>query len=288
MGLNEEQIANAVGICACRSLPLGILDADREECSMTKNLRFGFVAYNAILSCLLAKKGLTGPVRVVEGEAGIRQVVLQGDMDLETLVDFSHWHIMDTRFKPLCLNGTSQGHVSATLAIVTENDLKPEEIETVKIKATLHESRHTTSLPKKYPRNAESADHSAFYLNAIAIKDRAITPASYALEKLTDPVILDLIERITVAYDPNLPEWGLNGISEITTKDGRHFRKRVDIPHGFGDNPLSDEELEEKFREMAKKYMGHEQIRNIIDAVWHLESLEDMRDLTKLMVFENH
>ena len=72
----------------------------------------------------------------------------------------------------------------------------------------LHESRHTTALPQKYPRNAESADHSAFYLNAIAIKDRAITPASYAPEKFTDPVILDLIERITVDYDPDLPEWG--------------------------------------------------------------------------------
>lgn len=285
MNLNEEQIANAIGICASHCLPLGILDADKEECFMTKNLRFGFVAYNAVLSCLLAKKGFTGPVRIVEGESGFYQVLLQGDMDIETLIDFSHWHIMDTRFKPLCMNGTSQGHVSATLAIVTENDLKPEDIETVKIKTTLHESRHTTTLPKKYPRNAESADHSAFYLNAIAIVDRAITPDSYLPEKFTDPVILDLIERITVDCDPELPEWGLNGISEITTKDGRHFQKRIDIPKGFGAKPLSDRELEEKFQGMAQKYMSPARIREIIDIVWNVEELEDMRELTRLMVF---
>lgn len=288
MGLNEDQIANAIGICASHSLPLGILDANKEECSMTKNLRFGFVAYNAVLSCLLAKKGFTGPVRIVEGESGLRDILLGGDMDMETLIDFSHWHITDTRFKPLCVNGSSQGHVSATLAIVSENDLKPEDIEAVKIKTTLHESRHTTALPKKYPRNAESADHSAFYLNAVAIVDRAITPESYSPEKFTDPVILDLIERITVDYDPELPEWGLNGISEITTKDGRYFRKRIDVPKGFGENPLSDRELEDKFQATAQKYMSTAQIREIMDVVWNLEKLGDMKELTGLMVFEKH
>jgi len=60
------------GICTSHSLPLGILDANREENSMTKNLRFGFVAYNAILSRMLAKRGFIGPVRIVEGDSGER------------------------------------------------------------------------------------------------------------------------------------------------------------------------------------------------------------------------
>ena len=66
MGLDETQIANAIGICASHSLPLGILDTNREENFHAKNLRVGFVARDAIESCLLAKKGFTGPVRVVE------------------------------------------------------------------------------------------------------------------------------------------------------------------------------------------------------------------------------
>ena len=82
MGLSEAEIAHAIGICTSHALPLGILDADQEENSMTKNLRFGFVAYHAVLACMLAKRGFTGPVRVIEGDAGFRQVVLDGDMDL--------------------------------------------------------------------------------------------------------------------------------------------------------------------------------------------------------------
>lgn len=97
--------------------------------------------------------------------------------------------------------------------------------------------------------------------------------------------MLDLIDKITVEGDPNLPEFGLAGISEITTKGGRRFQKRVDTPHGMGDDPLTDGELEDKFRQMAVKYMGKQQIQKIFETVWNLESLEDISKLTRLMVF---
>lgn len=285
LGLNEKQIANAIGICTSHSFVLGILDTHREENTMTKNLRFGFGAYDAILSCLLARRGFTGPIRVVEGDSGIRETIFQDEMDLERIVDFSGWRILQTEYKSMPLNGGSIGHVSATLAIVKEHDLKPEDIEAVLLKTALRESLHTTSLTKKYPRNAETADHSAFYANAIAIKERAITPESFEPDKFADPIVLDLIEKIKVVYDPNLPTSGPQAISEITTKDGRLFRKRVDNPHGLGDDPLTDEELENKFSEMASKYMNKEQIKEIFDTVWNLEDLNDMTKLVKLMVF---
>ena len=196
MRLNEEQIANAIGICVSRGLPLGIVDIDREENTMAKNLRFGFITYDAILACMLAKKGFTGPVRVVEGESGFCEVILQGDMDFERLVDFSGWRILDTRHKALCACALLHGHIYATLAIIKEHDLKPEDIAAVRIKTNSYSCRHSTTFSKKYPRNAESADHSAFYANALAIKERAFGPESIEPEKFTDPVVLDLIEKI--------------------------------------------------------------------------------------------
>jgi 2-methylcitrate dehydratase len=287
LGLNENQIANAIGVCTSQNLPLGILDAHREENVMAKNLRFGFVAYNAILSCMLAKKGFTGPVRVVEGGSGIRQVILQDAMDLERLTDFSGWRILKTRHKCLCVNESTTGHVLATLSIVKEHNLKPEDIAAVRIRACLREFCHTTTPAKKYPRNAESADHSAFYANAIAIKERAFGPESFKPEKFTDPVVLDLIERITVEPDSGMPEQSYQGISEITTKDGRQFQQRVDVPHGFGNDPFTDGELEDKFKEMASKYMSEQQMQKIFDTVWTVESLKDISSLMKLMVFQS-
>lgn len=287
MGLNEAQIANAIGICASHSLPLGILDTNREENFHAKNLRVGFVARDAIESCLLAKNGFTGPVRVVEGENGIQKVIMKGEMDLEIMTDFSGWRIPSVRFKSLCCNGTSMGHISATLDIVKENNLHPEDIAEVRIGTGLRESRHTASLSKKFPRNGETADHSAFYANAIAIKERHFGPKSMEPGKFTDPVVLELIDKISVRPHPDLSEHSSAGISEIITRDGRRFIKRVDIPHGFGPDPLTDKELEEKFLEMAVEHFLSEHIRKIFNIIWNIDQLDDIRDLTKLMVINN-
>jgi 2-methylcitrate dehydratase len=281
MGLNAEQIANAMGICASHSLPLGILDNDKEELTMTKNVNFSFVAQNAVVACMLAKKGFTGPMRIVEGDKGFSEVIAQGEMNLERLKDLSGWLILKTRFKPVCANGTTIPHILATLAVVKEHDLKVEDVKSVRITAGPREARHTTSLAKKYPRNGETADHSAFYANAIAIKERAFGPESFKPENFTDPTVLDLIERITVEADPNMEFFSYSGVSEITTKDGRKLQKRIDgIPH------LSDEDLEKKFREMALKHMSREQTGELIDTVWNVESLMDMSQLTRLMTFQ--
>lgn len=278
MGLREEQIANAIGICASHSLPLAILDSDREENTMSKNLRFGFGAYNAVLACMLAKRGFTGPVRVVEGDSGIRQTILQGEMDMERLTDFSGWRIMKTKLKRLPTNHATIGHVLATLALVKEHDLRPEDIVAVRIRTRHHEAHHTTTPAKKYPRNAESADHSAFYTSAIAIKERAFGVESYEPEKFSDPVVLDLIEKMTVEYDPGLT--GTQGINEITTRDGRHVQERFEEPP-----VLTDREIEDKFHRMAMPYMDDRQIGKIFDTVWNLEELHDMGALAQLMVF---
>jgi 2-methylcitrate dehydratase len=285
MGLNEDQIANAIGICASRGLPLEILDAHKEENVMAKNLRFGFVAMHAILSCMLAKQGFTGPVRVVEGDSGVRQAMLKGDLDLDRFVDFSGWRILRTGHKALCANFTSHGQIYATLAVVKEHDLKPEDIQAVRIKVGPREARHTTFAAKKYPRNAETADHSSFYANAIAIKDRDFGPESIQPEKFTDPVVLDLIEKITLEADTTFPDYGYQATSEITTKDGRRFQHHIAVPHGLADDPMTDQEIEEKFRKMASKYMDEKWIRKIFDMVWNLEKLDDMGKLPPLMVF---
>ncbi|MBI2858202.1 MAG: MmgE/PrpD family protein [Chloroflexi bacterium] len=284
LGLTEEQIANAVGICASHSLPLGILDAQREENTMAKNLRFGFISHHAILSCMLAKRGFTGPLRVVEGETGFKQVILQGDMDLEKLTDFSGWRILRTKHKALAADSPLQGIIFATLAVVKENDIRPEEVASVRLKAGHRAWQHTTSLVRKYPRNAETADHSVYFANAVAIKERSFGPESIEPQKFRDPVILDLIEKITVEPDPTVAYAG--GVSEISLRDGRRFEKRVEVAHGFGDVSLSDSDIENKFRGMAAHHMSSNQIQSILEMVWSAEKLDNLSKLTGLMAFK--
>ena len=116
-----------------------------------------------------------------------------------------------------------------------------------------------------------------------SIKERAFVPDSIQPEKFTDPVVLDLIEKITVEVDPTLSHY--QAVSEIVTKDSRSFQKRIDVTHGLGKERLSDEELEEKFRQMASKHMNDGHIRKLLDTCWRLEDLDDAGKLAKLMVF---
>lgn len=291
MGLNEDQIANAIGIAGPHSPSLGILDADQEELAMSKNLRFSIGAYQSILACFLSKRGFSGYLRVIEGDKGFRQVLTNNRMDLKRLVDFSGWRIMNTTFKTLCMNYDTHSNILATLAIVKEHDLKPEDIALVRIKTNARDVRHVTTIPwKKYPRNTENATHSIFFGNAMAIKERALGPEQFRSEKFEDPVILDLIEKIIVERDPKIPESGelsLGGSSEIITTDNRRFEKSFDFPHGYIVDPLTDAEIEDKFKQAASIYMNSSNIKTIIESVWNLESLNAVQDLTKLLVWDN-
>jgi 2-methylcitrate dehydratase len=281
MGLSARQSAHALAICTSRGIPLGILDADNEENSMAKNLRFGAITRDAITACLLAKNGLTGPLRVIEGEGGYQKGVLGGEMDLQALVDFSDWRIRDTRHKNLCVNGSTHGHVLATIGIVTDADLRPADIERVEIGASAREARHTTAIAKKYPRNAETGDHSAFYANAYAIKYRSFGPQSAEPRHFTDPEIVDLIERITVRADPEIPPRGRGGISEIHTRDGRVFRRKCEALVA----EQTDAELETKFRDMAEAAMPKTQVDELIETIWSVDRAESLDHLARLMIF---
>lgn len=281
MKLNEHQIANAIGICASHSIPLGVLDTNREEHFHAKNLRMGFVARDAVEACILAKNGLTGPVRVIEGDHGFRQVLLNNELDLDVMTDWSGFRILDVRYKNMCLNSTTMGHVQTTLKIVTEHDLWPEDILSVEIGTGIREYCHTASLEKKYPRNAETADHSAFYANAMAIRDHKCRTNLMEKENFTDPVILELIDKISIYPHEELGEWSSGAIVKIVTKDGRIFNGQCEEPYGLGKTIMSDEELEEKFREMAGTYFSEKETSGLIDLIWHAEEWDSVDILTK-------
>ncbi len=282
MKLDADQMANAIGICLSHTLPMKILDADQEENMLAKNLRYGWAAHDAIISCMLAQKGFTGPLRIIEGDSGIASVIAKGAMNIPYLVEFSGWRIMDVQFKAMAVNFSTQGHLFATLSIVQENDLMPDSIASIRLKLPQRLFVHTTTPAKKYPRNAESADHSAYYSTAMVIRDRKpLGSLAFKPDNFTDPVVLDLIEKISVEHDPGLS--GASGISEITTTDGRMFQQRCDAPLGSKHNPAGDTDLEAKFMSMASRYMAEGQANKLMKTIWSLERLENMAELARLM-----
>jgi len=286
LGLDEVQMENAVGISASCHVVLGILDTPAEEYTMTKNIRFPTMAYSGIWAAMLAKKGFTGPTTVIEGHDGFVEVIMNGEYDISRLANIKgKFAIRETCIKSIIADFSSHGHLTATLNLVKEHDIKPGDVAEVRITTSKRCAEHTGDLIKKYPKNKETADHSSYYLTAIAIIDRQIGPDQFTPEKFQNPKVRELIDKVILKGDPDLDKARPAGISEIVTKQGKKYQCRVDYPRGHARNPMTDKEIAEKFKSMASRYMSEKQIDQIVDVVFALDKLEDVEMLSKLMVF---
>jgi len=286
LGLTEEQMANALAVAGSFNLELGILFSPNEQVTMARNLRFPFGAYHGILGALLAKKGFKGPLNIFEGHHGLAEVVAGKEMDLEKLRQpRKGWTIQNTWVKSLAADGNMQGHLEATLTLVKEHDIKPEDVAEVRIKATSHTHRRQGNpASRRHPETKYAADHSCYYTTAVAILDREVGPDQYSDEKLRDPRVRELADKVTVEADPELDRFESSGIVEITTRRGEKFRCEVLRPKGHPMNPMTDADIEGKFRSMARKFMHDQQMSQIINAVYNLEKLDDIGGLIKLLV----
>jgi 2-methylcitrate dehydratase len=282
--LNRDQLIHAMGIGGVHTATLRIIDATGEPYNMTKNIGLPQIAQNGIRAALLAEQGFTGPARVVEGNMGFISTIMGGEYDLELLTKpRKESAILQTDMKALSAEHTTQGALNAVLSLVKEHDLAPDQIGKVRIEATSRTAEHTGDPAKRHPEDKETADHSLYYLTAIAIIDRAVGPGQYSPEKFIRPQVRDLIDRITVEANTELDEFVYAGIAHIHTKDGRTLSCRVDYPKGNHLNPMSDEDVAEKFRSVALPLVGEGQSQRIIDMVFGLEKIDEIGRLMELL-----
>jgi 2-methylcitrate dehydratase len=286
MGLTEEQTVNAVGISASTGMILGILDTDEEANTLAKNFRFPSATQRALFSAYLAEEGFTGPERVLEGQRGFVEAVFQGDYKLDTLTAADEpFHILDNRYKPFAAESTAHGHLSSTLHLVKTHDLKPADIEAVTVRAGSRGIAHTGDAAKRHPMDKETADHSSWYLTAVAIMDREVSPRQYSRERYTDPAVEALMSKITLEVANEFDKQPMAGETVIRTRSGATLTHRVLHPKGTRENRMSDDDLNVKFRDMAKVHFSDSHIDRLLEGLWKADQLDDVSVLAPLLAF---
>jgi 2-methylcitrate dehydratase PrpD len=122
---------------------------------------------------------------------------------------------------------------------------------------------------------------------AVAMLDGKIDfQNSHDFERMHDPQVLELKKRVELVADPELTKIFpavRSAIVEITTTDGGQFKTLVDRMPGAPYNPLSAEEVEEKFLGLSVPVLGAEKSRNIARTVQGLEELSDVAKLTAVL-----
>src|SRR2546425_3542707 len=140
--------------------------------------------------------------------------------------------------------------------------------------------------PEKWrPKTRETADHSLPYCTAVALADGDVTLAQFAPERFTDPVLLDLVAKVKIRRDAALSARYPAGIPNrltIALKDGRVLVKEVEFPRGHAKNPMSDAEVEHKFRTLVEPRYGKERASKILQACWNMEKAKSARELVRL------
>lgn len=285
LDLPWEKIQHAIGISGSRHFTLGAAVAGK--LTMMKNTVDPMATQSGVVAALLAQKDYTGPEHIIDGKEGMVHC-LGPDWKLEVLTDGlgESWRICVNGMKAYPTEALTHTPISATLDLVRDNDLKPDQVKEVHIRS-LARAADILSDPSKYdPRTKETADHSLPYVIAAAIADRQVTPLQFKDDKIMDPTIRAQLPKVKVVADPEIEKVFpalQRVIVTINTTDGRTFTKQVDYPKGDYRNPLTDREVEEKFDALAEAVMTPARRQKVKDAVWGLDRLGSIQELMALL-----
>ena len=233
---------------------------------------------------MLAREGMSGPAPIFEGEFGFEKLVAGEPLAL-AVEDRRDFMILRTSIKFWPAEYHAQSAIAAALKLCAQIG-DAAQIESVLVRS--HDAAVDIiggSPAQWHPASRETADHSLPYIVAVALTDGEITARQFSPERFRDPALLALVQRVKVERDRELSTHypgRVGNIVSIRLRDGRVLSDRVDDPPGHARAPLSDREVEEKFRTMAEPRLGSERATELLRKVWSLDTMESVRDLLPL------
>lgn len=267
--LTEEQICNAISLSLVPNIPLCV--TRRGELSMWKSCASAATNQSAILGTFLAARGLTGPGMPFEGPHGLWEQAT-GPFEVEVDATAHGYRVMQSDIKRFPSCGSTQA-VLATLLEMADG-LPVQEVGSIDVSTHWDTWFETGREPEKWdPQSRETADHSLPFVMATALRDGDVTLSSFTDDAIRDPELRPLMAKIRITEDPELtalrPAQTLSDIV-ITTKSGERFERRTGIQRGDHRNPMSEQELERKFRGMAEPISSTGRVDRVIESIWEL------------------
>ncbi len=281
MKLSREEIVHALSVGISSNIPLRQIRIG--HLSMWKGLAAPYSAMAGVLSTNLARGGITGPTEIFEGQHGFfNQVSGVSNLHVKNFAKGGNgFKILDTHIKKYPAEINSQSAIDAAMS-VRDRIKNIRDIEEVNIRTFTTGYEIIADASKWNPTNRETADHSLPYIVCAAIVDGEITEKQFSERKIFDPTIRSVLKKTKVSpseecdkdYGPGMPN-----IVEVKMKGGEKYSSKVVNHRGSSKNPMTDDELEEKFRDLTKKYLSENQIRGVLDFVWKLDKQKDISKL---------
>jgi 2-methylcitrate dehydratase len=286
LGLSLPQMADAIAIAVTASVATRQTRAG--ELSMWKGCATAAAAKAGLFAAQLAKAGMTGPTAAFEGRHGLWEQVT-GAFELGALGGGGRpFAIERTNVKFFAAEYHAQAPLAVALAL--RDKVRAEEIEALEVQIYAMAHSEIGSEPAKWdPQTRETADHSLPYMLAVALVDGRITPASFEPKRYLDPALRPLMNRIRVTESPELTRRfprELPSQIDVTTRSGRRYTERAEYPKGHAENPMTDADVEAKFRDLSEDVMGRAQAAGALETLWRLDEVTRMGAVVDLFTFK--
>ncbi len=278
--LSREQMANAVALALVPNMAL--FRTRQGELSHWKGCAAANGSRNAVFAALLAQDGFSGPTEVFEGKHGLWDAV--GRFDWQLPDPGAQHRITQTHMK--CFPVAYHAQSVAWAGIDIRERLRMQDISAIQLETYRLAVEIGGSHPSRWaPKTRESADHSLPYALAIALLDGEITTRSFSEERLQDPAVGNLMDKVKVTENAELSaQFPAATPCRLTVRlsSGEEVVTEIRQPKGHANNPLSDGEVEEKFRRLFRGYGDGDQCEAALHELWRLDRCPDIGMMWKL------
>ena len=247
LGLDENAMTNALGLAGSTSAGLF---AFLEDGAAVKHFHTGRAALDGLLAALLAREGLTGPAGMFEAREGFFRAYADEYDQAPLFQPLEKHEICNAYHKLHSACGHSFPAIDAALELRAMLGGHWEKINRLELR-TYHAA---SVLNNPRPGNPQEARFSIPFLTGLALVKGRVVRSDMTLETINDKDITELAGRTEVVEDQELQNAfpALRaGILRADLEDGQTVYKRVDAPRGMPDNPVSYDELCDKFHAQA-------------------------------------
>ncbi|HEY31831.1 MAG TPA: MmgE/PrpD family protein [Dehalococcoidia bacterium] len=284
LGLSPEQILDALSLTLCQATcSAELTHSDR---SLVRSIRDAFSAKAGVLSAQLAERGVIGFEKPIEGEAGLFRLYARENYDLMALTDGlgEIFEGANVSFKPWPSCRGTHYFLEATLQIMNTHDIKPADIEYIKLGIGPSPLARALCEPletKQCPKTAIDAKFSIPFVVALASVCREVALKHFTPEAIADPEVLEVARKTTYEQDSNLE--AKEGMVELKSKQGVFRLKTPEFAYGHPNNPISEELLVKKFMDCAAhsaKQISSEHLSKLVEMILHLENVGNIGEIT--------
>ena len=268
--LDEPALAQAIAIGASYPVPGQVRVG---QISMMKAASAGLAASRGIEAAYLAANGVTGPLDIFEGRRGLSRLVL-GECDWDLLTaPVEKWRLPRTCLKQYPAAYVIHSAIDAALALQRENAVPADDIQAVEVAAfgwLIEDMVHGMGGTSRYQIDArETADHSLPYCVAVSLVDGSYDLGQLDRRRWEDADVKAMLQKLTCVHDPAMDTgFPANRPSRVTVtlRNGAVLSKEAPFPKGDPRNPMSDEDIARKFRELSGAVLSPARQRQAIDA----------------------